>query len=135
MILGAFFHVDFTDQNNGIVVGAGGAIAVTNNGGKQWRWVTREGEKADVPNLHLYNVVALGQNGWVVAVGTNGLVLTSTNWGIDWQPAKVPGGVYTWVNGLAFADGGKGVLVGGKGLILLTDDAGQSWRTLTGETG
>jgi photosystem II stability/assembly factor-like uncharacterized protein len=43
--------------------------------------------------------------------------------------------VFTWINGLAFGDGGNGVLVGGKGLILLTDDRGQSWRTLSGEKG
>jgi photosystem II stability/assembly factor-like uncharacterized protein len=43
--------------------------------------------------------------------------------------------VFTWLNGLAFAEGGRGVLVGGKGVILLTDDAGKSWKTLTGEKG
>src|SRR5262249_31163674 len=125
MALGAFFHVRFTDQNNGMVVGAGGAVAVTDNGGKKWRWISREGEKKDVPNMHLYNIAAPGQNGrdgWIVATGTNGLVLTSSNGGANWQPAKIPGGVYTWINGLAFGENGKGVLVGGKGLILLTDD-------------
>ena len=135
MTLAAFFRVRFIDPNHGIAVGAGGALAATDNGGKQWRWISREGEKADVPNLHLYNIAATGQNGRLVAVGTNGLVLTSLNGGSDWKTAKTPGGVYTWINGLAFADGGKGVLVGGKGLILLSDDAGQSWRTLTGEKG
>ncbi len=135
MALGAFFRVRFTDQNNGIAVGAGGAVAVTDNGGKKWRWISREGEKQDVPNMHLYNVAAPGQDGRVVATGTNGLVLTSSNGGADWQPAKVPGGVYTWINGLTFGENGKGVLVGGKGLILLTDDGGQNWRTLTGQKG
>jgi photosystem II stability/assembly factor-like uncharacterized protein len=70
-----------------------------------------------------------------VATGTNGLILTSSNGGVDWKPAKVPGGVYTWINGLVFGENGKGMLVGGKGLILLTDDGGQSWRTLTGQKG
>ena len=63
------------------------------------------------------------------------LILTSDNNGADWKPAKTPGGVFTWINGLAFAEGGKGVLVGGKGLILLTDDAEPSWQTLSGEKG
>lgn len=135
MTLGAFFRVLFTDPNNGMAVGAGGAVAVTDNGGKQWRWISREGEKQDVPNIHLYNIVAPGQNGQLIAVGTNGLVLTSSNSGADWQTATIPGGVFTWINGLAFGEGGKGVLVGGKGLILLSDDSGQSWRTLSGEKG
>jgi len=135
MTLGALFRVRFTDKDHGIVVGAGGSVAVTDNGGQQWKWVSREGGKADIPNLHLYDVAMPGQDGRIVMVGTNGLILTSTNGGNDWQTAKTPGGVFTWINGLAFADGGKGVLVGGKGLILLTDDAGQTWQTLTGEKG
>jgi photosystem II stability/assembly factor-like uncharacterized protein len=135
MTLGAFFRVRFTDKNHGVAVGAGGAMAATDDGGKKWHWVAREGDKADVPNLHLYNVVTPGQDGRLVTTGTNGLVLISTNGGADWKPAKIPGGVFTWINGIAFADSGKGVLVGGRGLILLSDDAGQSWQTLSGQKG
>jgi photosystem II stability/assembly factor-like uncharacterized protein len=135
MILGAFFRVRFTDKDHGMAVGAGGAVAITDNGGQKWRWISREGEKNDLPNLHLYNVAMPGQDGQLVMVGTNGVILTSNNGGSDWQPAKTPGGVFTWINGLAFGENGKGVLVGGKGLILRTDDAGQSWSTLTGEKG
>jgi photosystem II stability/assembly factor-like uncharacterized protein len=127
--------VRFIDANHGYAVGAGGAVATTKDGGKKWQWLSREGQKADIPNLHLYNIAAPGKNGQLVLVGTNGLILTSSNGGGDWQQAKTPGGVFTWVNGLAFDNEGKGVMVGGKGLILLTDDSGQSWRTLTGEKG
>ena len=63
------------------------------------------------------------------------MILVSDNNGADWTPAKAPGGVFTWINGLAFSPEGKGVLVGGKGVILLSDDAGSSWQTLTGEKG
>jgi photosystem II stability/assembly factor-like uncharacterized protein len=135
MTLGAFFRVHFSDTNNGIAVGAGGAVAVTDDGGKKWRWVSREGSKADIPGLHMYTVAAPSTDGTLVMIGTNGTILTSENGGIDWKPAQAPGGVFTWLNGLAFAEGGKGVLVGGKGVILLTDDAGKSWKTLTGEKG
>ena len=128
MALGAFFRVRFTDPQNGILVGAAGAIATTNDGGAKWQWVSREGDKPDVPPLHLYNAVLPGQNGHVVATGTNGVVLLSENKGVDWKPATLPGGVFTWINGIAFSPEGKGVLVGGKGLILLSDDAGKTWR-------
>ncbi len=128
MALGAFFRVRFSDPLNGIIVGAAGAIAITTDGGVQWQWVSREGDKADVPSLHLYNAVLPGQNGHIVATGTNGLVLLSDNKGADWKPATIPGGVFTWINGIAFSPEGKGVLVGGKGLILLTDDEGKTWR-------
>ena len=135
MALGAFFRVRFFDKNHGMAVGAGGAVATTDNGGKKWHWISREGEKSDIPNLHLYNIVAPGKDGQLVATGTNGMVLTSVNGGADWKLARIPGGVFTWLNGLAFANDGKGVLVGGRGLILLTDDAGQSWQTLSGQKG
>jgi len=135
MTLGALFRVRFTDPNHGMVVGAGGALAVTDDGGKKWRWVSREGEKSDVPPLHLYNIAMPRKDGRAVMTGTNGLILFSDNGGLDWQPAAIPGGVFTWINGLAFSPDGKGVLVGGKGVILLSDDAGQSWRTLSGEKG
>jgi photosystem II stability/assembly factor-like uncharacterized protein len=108
---------------------------MTNDGGKHWRWIAREGGKQDVPPLHLYNVALPGQDGRFVVTGTNGLILVSNNSGADWQLAKIPGGVFTWINGIDFAEGGKGVLVGGKGLILLTNDSGESWQTLTGEKG
>ena len=128
MTLGAFFKVLFTDDQHGILVGAGGAVAVTDNAGQQWHWISREGSKADVPGVHMYTVASPSNDGKLVMVGTNGIILTSDNNGVDWQPAKTPGGVFTWINGLAFADGGKGVLVGGKGVILTTSDSGKSWQ-------
>jgi photosystem II stability/assembly factor-like uncharacterized protein len=135
MTMGAFFRVRFLDANNGFLVGAGGAIAVTDDGGKKWRWISREGDKQDVPPLHLYTLARPGNNDRIVATGTNGLILISDNNGADWTHAKAPGGVFTWINGLAFSPEGNGVLVGGKGVILLSDDAGASWQTLTGEKG
>jgi photosystem II stability/assembly factor-like uncharacterized protein len=135
MTMGALFRVNFFDKNHGIAVGASGTVVMTDDGGKKWRWISREGDKANIPNAHLYDIAASGQNGRLVATGTNGLIVTSADGGNSWQPAKIPGGVFTWVNGISFGEGGKGVLVGGKGIILLSDDAGQSWRTLSGEKG
>ncbi len=135
MTMGALFRVYFSDKNHGMAVGAAGTVVKTDDGGKKWRWISHEGEKANLPNLQLYNITAPGQDGRLVATGTNGLIVTSSDGGNNWQPAKIPGGVFTWVNGISFGEGGKGVLVGGKGLILLSDDAGQSWRTLSGEKG
>jgi photosystem II stability/assembly factor-like uncharacterized protein len=135
MTLGAFFKVHFSDNMNGLVVGAGGAVAATDDGGKKWRWISREGDNKEVPALHMYTVAAPSTDGKLVMIGTNGTILVSGNSGANWKPAKAPGGVFTWLNGLAFAEGGKGVLVGGKGVILLTEDSGQSWQTLSGEKG
>lgn len=135
MLMGAFSRVHFSDLNHGIVVGASGAIAVTDNGGNTWRWISREGDNPEVPSLHLYDFASVGQNGLASAVGANGTVLTSKNEGMNWQPAKINFGVFTWINGLAFADQGKGLLVGGRGIVLLTDDGGQTWNPISGRKG
>ena len=135
MNLGAFFRVRFLDATHGYIVGAGGTVAATDNGGKKWRWIAREGDKPDIPPVHLYTLVRPGKDGRVLLTGTNGVILTSDNNGADWTQAKTPGGVFTWINGVAFSPEGKGVLVGGKGLILLSDDAGSSWQTLSGQKG
>jgi len=132
MLMGAFFRVNFTDLKHGVAVGASGAIAVTDDGGQSWRWISREGDNAEVPALHIYGFAPAGQNGMVSAVGANGAVLTSKNGGLNWQPAKVNFGVFTWINGVAFGDQGKGVLVGGRGIVLRTEDAGQTWNPIGG---
>jgi photosystem II stability/assembly factor-like uncharacterized protein len=133
MLMGAWSHVSFSDVSNGMVVGASGSIAVTEDGGKVWRWVSREGSKADVPSIHLYDVARNAADGRLTAVGANGTILTSTNNGADWQPAKVLFGVFTWINGIEMANGSpEGVMVGGRGLLLLTNDGGQTWRPISG---
>ncbi|MGE0826070.1 MAG: WD40/YVTN/BNR-like repeat-containing protein [Candidatus Binatia bacterium] len=128
MTLGAWFRVNFTDLNNGMLVGAGGAVAVTSDGGKNWEWIAREGNNPSIPPVHMYTAARPGVDGHIIMTGTNGIILHSEDNGRNWQPAKAPGGVFTWINGVAFSPEGKGVLVGGKGLILLSDDAGLSWR-------
>ena len=41
-------------------------------------------------------------------------MLVSDNNGADWNPAKAPGGVFTWINGIAFRLKGKGYSLGAK---------------------
>ena len=130
MVMGAFFKVVFSDPDNGLLVGAGGAIAKTTDGGQAWHWVAREGSNADVPPLHLYDVGAPGQNGRLVLTGMNGVVLDTSDSGASWNPVETPGGLYTWINSIAFGDNGKGVLVGGKGAIMITSDSGKSWQLI-----
>ena len=66
----------------------------------------------------------------MVLVGSNGLVLNSENNGDNWTPATTEADVFTWLNGVDIAESGKGVMVGGKGSILLTSDFGKTWRPI-----
>ena len=128
MSLAAFFRVHFTDPMNGIIMGGGGAVVSTTDGGQTWHWVSRDGTHADIPSTPIYDFVRPGSDGKLVAVGSNGLTLTSDNGGANWAQSKTEADVFTWLNGLAIADSGKGVMVGGKGSVLLTKDFGKTWR-------
>ena len=130
MSLAAFFRVHFTDQNNGIIVGGAGAVASTADGGQTWNWISREGTHADLPNTPIYDLVQPDSDGDMVLVGSNGLVLNSENNGDNWTPATTEADVFTWLNGVDIAESGKGVMVGGKGSILLTSDFGKTWRPI-----
>lgn len=137
MTLAAFFSVHFTDPMNGVLVGGGGAIATTTNGGEQWSWVAREGDNTwvegteyDIPALHMYDIGDPGDNGQIVTVGMNAAALGTGNGGRNWGPVATPDGVYTWINGIAFNESGKGVLVGGKGTIMTSGDGGASWTLI-----
>ncbi len=133
MVMGAFFKVHFSDANNGLMVGAGGAIAKTSDAGQTWTWIAREGSNEDIPALHLYDVGAPGENGRLVLAGMNAVVLDTTDSGVNWSPSSTPDGVYTWINAVAFGENGKGVLVGGKGTIMTTSDGGKSWKLVEQE--
>ena len=115
------------------MVGAGGAITKTSDGGQTWTWVAREGSNADVPALHLYDIDTPGENGRLVLTGMNAVVLDTTDSGTNWSPTEMPEGVYTWINAVAFGENGKGVLVGGKGTIMITSDGGKSWKMVEQE--
>lgn len=130
MSLAAFFRVHFVDTNNGFIVGGGGAVASTTDGGQTWHWISRDGTHADIPSMPIYDFVQPNANGKLVAVGSNGLVLNSDNGGVNWAQATTTADVFTWLNGVAIADSGKGVMVGGKGSILLTSDSGKTWRPI-----
>ena len=113
---------------NGIIMGGGGAVVSTTDGGQTWHWVSRDGTHADIPGTSIYDFVRPSSDGKLVAVGSNGLTLTSDNGGANWAHSKTEADVFTWLNGIAIADSGKGVMVGGKGSVLLTNDFGKTWR-------
>ncbi len=61
----------------------------------------------------------------LVAVGERGTVLWSDNAGLSWQQAQVP--VQVTLTAVHFVDARTGWAVGHLGVILKTEDAGQTW--------
>ena len=117
------FTVNFDDEGNGLIAGLGGVILVTSDGGKTWKY----------RNMDLAQAVfsATAVPGRALAVGEKGFVRVSTDGGVTWKhfDEDVFPNVFTFMRDVGFAPGGRtGFIVGQRGSILKSDDAGASWR-------
>lgn len=146
--------VRFVDLRVGIAVGHAGVVLLTSDGGAHWQRVLdgqqlaalaldaarKSGDPAalrdaqrlqdDGPDKPLLDVCLLG-NGRMVVVGAYGLIYGSEDQGRTWQAwtdrIHNPNGLHlNTVRSL-----GNTVLIGGeRGLALLSQDGGRSFRTL-----
>lgn len=109
-----------SDSLTGWVVGDGGGIWKTINGGTSW---VQQGSGATLHDL--YDVYFIDANvGY--AVGDYGTVLKTLDGGANWQ--NVTQGFRTRINAMDFtADGQKGIAVGPGGFIAKTLDGGLTW--------
>jgi len=115
-------EVYFTDSNNGIIVGTGGKIARTTDGGGSWTIST-------VNSNDIYYSVRFDNTstGWMVGFG--GLILKSTDDGANWTYQNKPvtvknlNKVYTKFPSEAWA-------VGDNGTLIHSTDAGATWTSV-----
>jgi len=109
------------DSNTGYVVGSGGAIARTKDGGVSWGTLvsgtTRNLLGSDFP---------APTTGWVV--GASGTIMKTTD-GISWTPQV--SGVTSQLQGVDFVDASSGFAVGANGVIQATVNGGSTWTTQT----
>ncbi len=114
----SLFGLCFSGQNNGWLVGKGGAIVCTRDGGKTWS-LQKSGEK-----LHLYDVSFCDDsNGW--AVGEGGIILHTTNGGTTWSPQQ--SGLTGNLRGVQCLDASTAWAAGHEGSLLKTVDGGKTW--------
>lgn len=119
------YDIDFATPDIGWLVGTGGMIVKTTNGGDTW--INQSG----VTTLELYGVDFVDENtGYVV--GQSGLILKTTNGGSNWftQTSGVTNALYD-VN---FVNTQLGLIVGTSGRILRTSNGGTNWNTITSGT-
>ncbi|MBA3440562.1 MAG: hypothetical protein H0T92_11900 [Pyrinomonadaceae bacterium] len=115
--------VSFIDANTGWVVGEGGTILHTTNGGATW---SLQGNKEDTTNHH--GVFFLDRaRGWVV--GERGDVHRTTNAGRTWE--KTDAGVQSDLIAVRFRNENEGYVLGSGGLVISTKDGGKSWQPLS----
>lgn len=62
----------------------------------------------------------------VYSVGTNGVLLRSSDKGLSWK--QIPTGISDALLNVAFSDSLHGTIVGDNGIIIATTDAGVSWK-------
>ena len=125
------YDLDFTDSENGWIVGDLGVILHTASGG-QGKWKHQRGG----PRFHnSADAVLLGvdfvskQVGW--AVGENGTILHTRNGGVTWEPQSSPSHLLV---GVCAISPEEGYAVGDRGAILRTEDGGRVWHAQDSRT-
>jgi photosystem II stability/assembly factor-like uncharacterized protein len=110
--------VFFKDQNNGWIVGYGGIILVTTNGGTDWISVPSGTSNA------LFSVFFIDTEiGWCVGDET---ILKSTDGGMNWS--SYPSGIYNTLYSVIFIDQNNGWIAGGN-TVFRTTNSGVDWLT------
>lgn len=114
--------VYFSDEKNGLVVGAYGLIFATDDGGKTWHSLR---ERLDNPKgRHLYDIQAVGTK--ILVVGEQGALYRSIDGGGTFSEIKTPY-VGTFFGALA-ASQGEIIIYGLRGNVFRSSDDGVSWQ-------
>lgn len=113
-----FFDVAATGPERAIVVGYGGKILLTEDGGFTWQQVPSGTDAA------LYRVrFVTPEVGWIS--GQEGLILHTTDGGRTWERQPVPTRVHLF--SVHFVDAQYGWAVGDLSLAVHTEDGGRTW--------
>ena len=110
--------VDFVDAQHGWVVGTGGVIVATTDGGSTWKSQT----SGTTESLQAVDFVD-ASFGW--AVGYKGTILKTADGGATWT--KQTSGDTSHIYGVSFVSQTQGWASGYWGLILTTEDGGTTW--------
>jgi photosystem II stability/assembly factor-like uncharacterized protein len=107
--------------------GTNGTVILTTDGGATWSVHTVPGaEKVDVRALHARSARVAH------VASTTGVIWRTTDGGKSWSVRYQPTDTTTFVDAIDFWDDRHGIALGdpmgGRYLILLTDDAGETWK-------
>lgn len=111
-------HIDFVDDKNGWIVGAGGAILRTTDAGESW---TRQESGTTVTLYH----VDFRNKKQGLAVGERGTILKTENGGDTW--AKVTSPARGTLLSVRFVSEDDAWTIGRGGATLRSGDGGRTW--------
>jgi photosystem II stability/assembly factor-like uncharacterized protein len=117
--------VYFTDIQNGTVVGEGGTILHTTNGGLTWT-----NQASGITNW-LFDVCFTDVDTGIV-VGADGTILYTADGGLSWTNQL--SGTDNWLRAVCFSDANNGIAVGELGTILSTTNGGTNWEVRSSGT-
>lgn len=113
--------VSFPDEDHGWVVGLGGEILATTDGGDTWRR-QESGITTDLMDVSF----PTNQTGW--AVGWSDTILRTDDAGETWTPYSTEELDIAQFTAVHFTDEQHGWAVGGLGTVIIaTSDGGQTW--------
>lgn len=115
------FAAAFASPERAVAAGAGGATAVSDDGGLTWTAVGgRLG--GTIERLRAASATV------AYAAGTGGTLLTTADGGRGWSPLRPPG--TAGLADVSFAGPRTGLALDSRGFVWRTDDGGAGWRTL-----
>jgi photosystem II stability/assembly factor-like uncharacterized protein len=122
-----FFDVHAFSADRALVVGYGGKVLETVDGGSSWTQID-----SGVTDHALYRMSFVDDtHGWVT--GQDGLILRTTDGGKSWQ--RQGSGTDKYLFALAALDRNRAWAVGDRSTITETSDGGKTWRARKIKTG
>jgi photosystem II stability/assembly factor-like uncharacterized protein len=112
-------RLHFVDQQTGWIVGEGGLILKTTDGGLNWQ-PQASGTAVDLTDVYFVD----GQTGYVT--GEKGVLLETTDGGADWRQQRLGDSTLT---GVRFVNRENGWVTSRGVVVLYTSDGGQTWET------
>jgi len=127
------YDIDFDSPTHGYIVGARGAFAETNDGGKTWEPRSFSNLDAEEEITYRFQVVSFDKGeGWVLGKPT--LMLHTKDGGNTWEriplSPKLPGEPTSIIS----LGPGKAEMTTSSGAVYTTDNAGRNWKAQVKET-
>jgi photosystem II stability/assembly factor-like uncharacterized protein len=129
---GDYKPMAFADALRGAWVDWDGSIRYTRDGGSTWFAASTDRPLNERAGALLFDRQG---RGWLLPSRDSRRVLRSLDGGASWHSVVLPAVVglfdFTGYASVAFGDSQKGWLVGGRGVVLATQDGGSTWRQQT----